>query len=77
MEVPEERIAQNPSKKRDNCKLMVLDPKNQTFEHKKFYDIADYMRKGDVLVMNNTHGLSSKNICMERKNLNLKLKCFY
>ena len=54
MEVPEERIAQNPSQKRDNCKLMVLDPKEKTIEHKKFYDIADYMRKGDVLVMNNT-----------------------
>ena len=54
MEVPEARIAQDPEKKRDNCKLMVLDPKDKTIEHKKFYDIVDYMRKGDVLVMNNT-----------------------
>ena len=54
MEVPEERIAQNPEKKRDNCKLMVLDPKEKTIQHKKFYDIADYMKKDDVLVMNNT-----------------------
>ena len=54
MEVPEERIAQNPSQKRDNCKLMVIDPKKKTIEHKKFYDIAEYMKKDDVLVMNNT-----------------------
>ena len=36
MEVPEERIAQHPSKKRDNCKLMVLNRKDHSIEHKKF-----------------------------------------
>jgi len=54
MEVPEELIANHPSKKRDGCKLMVLDTKEKTIKHKKFSDIADYFNKGDVLVLNNT-----------------------
>ena len=54
LEVPEKLIAQDPLKKRDQCKLMVLNRKTQTIEHKKFTDIVDYFDKGDVLVMNNT-----------------------
>ena len=54
LEVPEKLIAQDPLKKRDQCKLMVLNRKEQTVEHRKFTDIVDYFNKGDVLVMNNT-----------------------
>ena len=54
LEVPEELIADHPTKKRDECNLMVLDRKKETIEHKKFTDIIDYLNKGDVLVMNNT-----------------------
>jgi len=51
-DLPENLIAQNPADKRDESKLMVLDRKKHTVEHKKFYNIADYLRKGDVLVIN-------------------------
>ena len=54
LEVPEKLIAEHPTKKRDQCKLMVLNRKDQTIEHRKFSDISDYFNKGDVLVMNNT-----------------------
>jgi len=54
MEVPEELIAQYPAENRDECKLMVLNRKDETIEHKAFTDIADYFKKGDVLVVNNT-----------------------
>ena len=54
LEVPEKLIAQDPLKKRDQCKLMVLNRKEQTVEHRKFTNIVDYFDKGDVLVMNNT-----------------------
>jgi S-adenosylmethionine:tRNA ribosyltransferase-isomerase len=54
LEVPEKLIAQDPLEKRDECKLMVLNRKNQTIEHRKFKDVVDYFDKGDVLVMNNT-----------------------
>ena len=53
-ELPEELIAQTPIKKRDESRLMVLNRKNQTIEHKIFRDIIDYLKPGDVLVRNNT-----------------------
>ena len=53
-ELPEELIAQTPIEKRDESRLMVLNKKNQTIEHKKFRDIIDYLEPGDVLVRNNT-----------------------
>ena len=53
-ELPEELIAQTPIKKRDESRLMVLNRKNQTIEHKVFKDIIDYLKPGDVLVRNNT-----------------------
>ena len=54
LEVPEKLIAQHPSKKRDECKLMIVDKNTGELEHKKFKDIVDYFNKGDVLVINNT-----------------------
>lgn len=53
-DLPEELIAQVPIKKRDESRLMVLDRKNKTIEHKKFKDIIEYLEPGDVLVRNNT-----------------------
>ena len=53
-ELPEELIAQTPMEKRDESRLMVLDRKEQTIEHKHFKDIIDYLEPGDVLVRNNT-----------------------
>ena len=53
-ELPEELIAQTPIEKRDESRLMVLDRKVQTIEHKHFKDIIDYLEPGDVLVRNNT-----------------------
>lgn len=53
-ELPEELIAQTPIKKRDESRLMVLNRKDKTIEHKVFKDIIDYLEPGDVLVRNNT-----------------------
>ncbi len=53
-ELPEELIAQTPIKKRDESRLMVLNRKEQTIEHKIFKNIIDYLKPGDVLVRNNT-----------------------
>lgn len=49
-----ELIAQVPIKDRDQSRLMVLDRKNKTIEHKIFKDIIDYLEPGDCLVRNNT-----------------------
>ena len=50
--LPENLIAQNPSDKRDRSRLMIIDRKSNNIEHKYFYDIADHLCKGDVLVIN-------------------------
>lgn len=52
--LPEELIAQSPSEKRDNSRLLVVDRKKDNFEHKIFSDITSYLKKGDALVLNNS-----------------------
>ncbi len=53
-ELPEERLAEYPSENRDESRLMVLNRKEQTIEHKMFKDVIDYFDEDDVLVLNNT-----------------------
>ena len=53
-ELPEERLAEYPAENRDESKLMVLNRKEQTIEHKSFKDIIDYFDEDDVMVLNNT-----------------------
>ena len=53
-DLPEELIAQVPIQKRDESRLMVLDRKKQTIQHKIFKDILEYLKPGDCLVRNNT-----------------------
>lgn len=52
--LPEELIAQLPSDKRENARMMVLDKQAKTIEHKHFYDIVDYIDDNCILVLNNT-----------------------
>ncbi len=53
-EVPSKLIAQYPLEKRDESRMMVLDRKHQTWEHRIFKDLVDYLNEGDVLVVNET-----------------------
>ena len=53
-ELPEDRLAEYPAENRDESKLMVLNRKEQTIEHKSFKDIIDYFDEEDVMVLNNT-----------------------
>ncbi|HAM88257.1 MAG: S-adenosylmethionine:tRNA ribosyltransferase-isomerase [Candidatus Falkowbacteria bacterium GW2011_GWC2_38_22] len=53
-ELPVELIAQEPINPRDHSRLLVLNKKTGKIEHKYFYDILDYFKKGDVIVMNNS-----------------------
>lgn len=59
-DLPEELIAQHPSQKRDECKMMVLDRKTGEIEHKIFADIIDELREGDTLVLNDTKVLPAR-----------------
>ena len=53
-DLPEERIAQHPAEKRDHSRLMVLDRATGALEHRHFYDILEYLRPEDVLVVNDS-----------------------
>lgn len=59
-DLPQELIAQTPLSDRTASRLMVLDRKTGTIEHKHFYDIADYLNEGDCLVMNNTRVIPAR-----------------
>ena len=53
-DLPPELLAEYPAENRDEPRLMVLNRKEQTIEHKMFKDLIDYFDQDDVLVMNNT-----------------------
>lgn len=54
LNLPSDLIAKYPLENRDESRLMVLDRKKQTIEHKMFSDILDYFDEGDIMVVNNT-----------------------
>ncbi|PRR81226.1 tRNA preQ1(34) S-adenosylmethionine ribosyltransferase-isomerase QueA [Clostridium vincentii] len=58
--LPEGLIAQHPLEKRDESRLMVLDKKTGEIQHEKFYDIIDYLKTGDTLVLNNTRVMPAR-----------------
>ena len=53
-DLPENLLAEYPSDLRDGSRLMVLNRKDQTIEHRHFKDVIDYFDEGDVMVLNNT-----------------------
>lgn len=59
-DLPQELIAQTPVEPRDCSRLLVYNRKDKTIEHKRFCDIIDYLKKGDVLVVNNTKVLPAR-----------------
>lgn len=59
-DLPEELIAQSPAEPRDSARLLVYDRKNDKVEHKVFRDIIDYLKPGDVLVLNNSRVIPAR-----------------
>lgn len=53
-DLPEELIAQHPAEPRDSSRLLVIDRKAETLADKHFWDVTEYLKAGDVLVVNNT-----------------------
>jgi S-adenosylmethionine:tRNA ribosyltransferase-isomerase len=58
--LPEQLIAQRPCDKRDASRLLVVHRVDGTVEHKHFYDIIDYLKPGDCLVLNNSKVLPAR-----------------
>ncbi|MDD6795766.1 MAG: tRNA preQ1(34) S-adenosylmethionine ribosyltransferase-isomerase QueA [Clostridiaceae bacterium] len=71
--LPEELIAQHPLEKRDESRLMVLNKQTGEIEHKKFYDVLDYLNEGDTLVLNNTRVMPAR-LIGEKENTGGKIE---
>ena len=59
-DLPEELIAQTPLQQRDSSRLMTVDRRSGAVGHKKFYDIADLLKDGDCLVLNDSRVLPAR-----------------
>ncbi|EKX98811.1 tRNA preQ1(34) S-adenosylmethionine ribosyltransferase-isomerase QueA [Selenomonas sp. oral taxon 138] len=59
-DLPEERIAQLPVEPRDSSRLMVLDPSNHTIEHRRFFQLGDFLKQGDLLIFNDTRVIPAR-----------------
>lgn len=58
--LPQERIAQTPMEPRDHARLLVYRRETDATEHKHFYDILDYIKPGDLLVVNQTRVIPAR-----------------
>ncbi|MBE9546347.1 MAG: tRNA preQ1(34) S-adenosylmethionine ribosyltransferase-isomerase QueA [Proteobacteria bacterium] len=58
--LPEELIAQQPSVARDHSRMMIVDRKSGAIEDRFFYDIPEFFRKGDCLVINNSRVIPAR-----------------
>ena len=59
-ELPEELIAQTPIPERDHSRLLHLDKNSGAVEHRHFYELPDYLRAGDCLVLNDSRVLPAR-----------------
>lgn len=59
-DLPEELIAQTPVEPRNSSRLMVLPRNGGEIEHKHFYDLPEFLKPGDCLVLNNTRVLPAR-----------------
>src|SRR5690242_4242359 len=58
--IPQELIAQAPARRRDASRLFVLHRASGEFEHRAFGDLLEYLRSGDVLVLNNSRVIPAR-----------------
>ena len=73
-ELPESLIAQHAIEPRDHSKLLVLNKEKNEIEHKNFYNIIDYLKKGDVLVINRTKVIPAR--LFGKKENGVVIECF-
>ena len=59
-ELPPELIAQTPIPQRDASRLLVLDKNTGAWQHRHFYDLPEYLRPGDCLILNNSRVLPAR-----------------
>ena len=59
-DLPQEQIAQTPIEPRDHSRLMVLHRENDEIEHRRFYNILDYLSEGDCLIVNDSRVIPAR-----------------
>lgn len=59
-DLPKELIAQHPAEPRDHARLMMYDRKSGAVEHRHFYDLAEELHEGDVLVFNDSRVIPAR-----------------
>ncbi|MEG2274302.1 MAG: S-adenosylmethionine:tRNA ribosyltransferase-isomerase, partial [Clostridia bacterium] len=59
-DLPEELIAQTPIEPRDSSRFLVYDRADGSIQHKHFYDLPSLLKKGDLLVINNTRVIPAR-----------------
>lgn len=75
-ELPRELIAQFPTDKRDESRLMVLHRNNRKIEHRIFRDVIEYIEPGDVLIGNDTKVFPARLIGYKDKEMTSKVEVF-
>lgn len=65
--LPVELIAQHPLEERDQSRLLVVDKNSGELEHRKFHNILDYLKKGDVMVLNDTRVIPARLLGMKQE----------
>lgn len=73
--IPDELVALQPVAHRDEARLLVVDRKNGTFEHKIFKDVVDYFNDGDVFVFNDTKVFPAR-LCGNKEKTNAYIQVF-
>lgn len=58
--LPQERIAQTPVEPRHSSRLMVINRQTEELLHRSFWDVQDYLRAGDLLVINQTRVIPAR-----------------
>jgi len=72
-DLPSELIAQEPLAQKDQSRLLVVDRKDKSLQHKHFYDLPKMLKSGDLLVVNDTKVLPSRIICRRHSGGTIKL----
>ena len=58
--LPEELIAQTPLEKRDESRLLCLDKETGAISHQHFYELPEFLKPGDCLILNNSRVLPAR-----------------
>ena len=59
-DLPQELIAQTPIERRDASRMLVLDKATGAWEHRHFFDLPEYLRSGDCLILNDSRVLPAR-----------------